>query len=306
MMRDDDILKEFRADLASLGRTVRRAVVLVHVPKTAGIALAETSEAAGWGLLDLDHLIRRRSGCPQCGGTCDVGLRWRPGSIDRRAPGLLVTVGHRPLDLGLEAAGLLAAAGAETRIVLMVRDPTERLESMFRYYWRNAMAGGLERLVRSAGHGRRRLAALVVARAAPTRCRRLLGATHRSRTDRGYALDGLHYATAGSDGPVIDGRRWLHSFAMNGPGVPYWLDEFVGTPARLRALREAGRVRVVSTSGLDAFAMSTFGRPSVHANVSSDAPHPAVVAALRAIQEDLVRVAARDDAFRILIAEAAA
>ena len=298
----------FLSELADIAPRWRRAMVFIHVPKTAGSALVRTARSAGWAVRDLDGFIRAREGCQHCGGSCRP--RPVPASGRMAAPGsdLLVTVGHRSIDDGLAVADVLLDAGVPAGIVLAVRDPRSRLASYFRFFWRLALAGGVEDLV---GRGSSRIRSLVL--------RRMLALTrgrfgrrgpdseadrHRQRVDRLHAISGLSYARRLRGGLVIDAPKWFSDFERYGAGVDYWLDEILGTAGRARSLRDAGRLEIIRQEGLDQFSRARFGVPALRTNVSTDAPHAAVGHALASAAEDVARLARRDEPFAGLIAEA--
>lgn len=303
----DRLRRSFAAALDEAAPVADRAIVLVHVPKTAGTAMLRTARAAGWDVLERDAVAAGLGACPHCGPLrCSEAGRRGPSLSGGRAPGLLVSVGQQPVEVASDAAARLRSAGSEVRVVLGVRDPAARLASMYRFYWRDAFSGGLVGLARALGAVRRWSAATRAVAAGLARGQELLARTHASRIGRRRALDALHYTALRRGRLEIDAVRWLEAFGRYGPGAPFWLDEYAGDPARLRALRDAGHLELLDSAALDRFARIVFGVPSVRANVSTGVIPQEAEDALIAARDAVARLAERDAPFLPLIAEAAA
>ena len=293
----------FLAGVLDAARGATRALVVIHTPKTAGTALAETARAAGWRVRTHIGLLASRAGCPQCGPQrCALARDWGA-PTSGRVPGLHVDIEHRPVDLALATAARLEGAGLDVHVVMTVRDPVERLRSLFRWYWRDAFAGHVAPLARAAGTGARRAVAIRVATTLPGPLRCVGTRDHAGRLRRLRALDGLHYLEHRRGGPFIDGRLWLRALERHGvgPGMRFWLDEFGAEPERLAALRDRSRIALVTPGRLDGITTAVHGRPSVRANVSSDARIGPVEVALERMQDALIDLAERDAPYAELI-----
>ena len=273
-------------------------IVLVHPPKAAGSAFGATARAAGWTLLSLDDFRSRQGRCSQCRPRrCSRASRWERGMQVESSPGVLVTVGHRPLAIGEKVADLLASANDNARVVMVGRPALARLHSLFRFVWRNALRGGLEGVVgRHAviqkGH---RSAASPIVRG-HLAVRLLRRQQHGERREARAARDAVNYLEWDRNQLRIRGDRWIQAFLEHSTDSvwTYWMHQFSDiVPLQQKML--AGNVEVVTIKSLDSYCRQHFGIPSLRTNVSSDVLNPMVE---RALEESrtLFELAARQDA----------
>ncbi|MBU3701565.1 MAG: hypothetical protein FGM58_05915 [Acidimicrobiia bacterium] len=257
---------------------------LLPMPKTGGSSLTYSLK---WSP---DHVYVQLPLSSVAPDACECGAE--SGCVDHRdrqridswnsehlvARPLVVKLHHESYDAVEWVLGPARQDSAHRRVALPVRERRARLRSMFTDYWTQvSIAAGLltDDMPSSA---------------------------HRMREFQRYSADSLHYRRA--DGS-IDGVAWFSSFQRHGAGLPFFLDEvFGGDVGRLERELDVGRLRLVSTSGLDAYIEECTGRPALAAKrVSRTDRDPAVAAALADAAHLIEELAERDAPFDRFIAD---
>jgi hypothetical protein len=279
-------------------------IVLVHPPKAAGSAFTATARSAGWATPTLEHFGSARGHCATCGPGCTNKALWNTSTEDIDRPGVLASVGHRSLDVAREVAGRLSAVSRDVRIVMPVRPAQPRLESLFRFIWRQAFAGGVETAVMSR---RRRVLGPAIRLRRLQLAGRFFGGNSQGRRHQDLvriqaAADAANYCSLEPSGLTLDAGRWLEVFSRHRIApLRYWMRDICEFEDLSRSVQD-GEVELVRVRDMDAACRRYFGRPALRTNVSIDAPRPEVVRAIEDAKDLFERFAQRDAAFEQLVA----
>ena len=270
--------------IAAASRLSRRTLIFLHIQKVGGTTLVRNLRAdPNWLQLYLPGASTTRScacgsaDCPTTRGTTDLA-----GHPDETLANLSISLRAIHEDYSTVSRlrdAVHAAGGIVTEpITMLVRPVRERLTSIFTDYWTQ------------------------VAEAERAADDRSALTWHEARTLGGYLQDSIHYRDA--DGR-IDGVGWYRAFAEHGSGAPFFLDQvFDGSPQRLEEEARAGRLRLIPTSGLDAFQEELMGAGArTRHRVSRAAEAGAVSAALSDAAPLIDQLATRDARYDALVAE---
>jgi hypothetical protein len=212
--------------------------------------------------------------------------------------GVFVAVGHRPLHVGRTVLSALADENPNIRLMMTVRLAQDRLESLFRGFWRLSLEAGVEDLAKTYSASLMRSGANLgrLARSWLRPSARASASTHQERTCRDAAIEMLHYSSVEKGEIGIDAGAWLESYSKQGSACTYWMHDFCD-PTNLRRSVANGSVELVRPRSIDAIFNLLFEMPAGRTNVSIHAPHPEVVRAIDGAQALFEWHAASDAAF---------
>jgi hypothetical protein len=253
-----------------------RSMAFLHLPKTGGTSTKHgITSAPDWNFFALPPAVTPEYGVPSL-----LRPRIRRQTAARKSPTSLgIGLPHETYDAIRWLDSVLQERGSSFDLtVMLVRPVRLRIASAFADYWTQVARA------RAHADGTNELD------------------EHWASITQRYLADSRHYRR--DTGP-INGRSWFRSFAVHGPGIPFFLsDVFAEGPRSMLEEVESGRLRIIPTSSIDQFVQELTGRaPTQRRRVSSAASDPAVLAALAESAAEIDLLAARDAAFDNVLAD---
>jgi hypothetical protein len=258
-------------------------IAFLHLPKTGGSSLiSQVKKAPDWqdvylplSSIPIDLCACGNEGCSHADRRNAI-RRLTPSSTAVKR--LMVKFGHEKYSAVEWLRSQLEGNGASLdQTIVFVRPVMKRIESMFKDYWTqvgiaDAFASGDVNL-----------------------------SPHNISAFLKYQSDAAHYRDSAGR---INGVAWFKSFAENGGGIPFFLDEVFKSPEQMYDEGTSGRLTVVPTANMDNWITTYVRNASLERKRVSQPDNPEFVRkAIEDARDIISDLSLRDKAYDTVLTE---